>query len=530
MILVRNIKIPIKNNGDIFSYFYNRTNLYKNDISDIKIYKKSLDARDKNNLLYNYSFLIKTSNDNKILKQLKKFDSVKFVEKEYIYKKAYSEKRPIIIGFGPAGMFCSYVLAKAGLKPIIYERGKDVDSRKSDVENFFSGKPLNENSNIQFGEGGAGTFSDGKLNTGINDYRIREVLKILNHFGADDDILYESKPHIGTDVLIKVVKNIREEIIRLGGEIYFEHKLDDVIIKNNKISGVLIKNTFESFIKECEYLILAPGHSARDTFKMLKSKNIEMTPKDFAVGVRIEHKQNSINKAQYGEKYSKYNLPAADYKLSCHLDNGRGVFTFCMCPGGVVVNASSENNGVVTNGMSNKSRNGTNANSAVLVGVKVEDFYIDDVLDGVEFQRKIEQKAFEVGKGFPICQRFEDFKNGLNTVEFGEVKPSIRPTIAKAEINEIFPKYITQSLVEGIEKFGDKLDGFSDPDAILTAPETRSSSPVRIIRNEDGMSSVFGFFPCGEGAGYAGGIMSAAVDGMKSAEKLISEISNYKKQ
>ena len=525
MLILRNIKISVSADfNDLSKLFEEITHISSREISDISLYKRSIDARRKDDIRYVCSFLINAKNEKQMLHKLKRFDASVYSEQKYIYPSVKSEERPIVIGFGPAGIFASLALAKAGLRPIIYERGKDVDSRKKDVDLFFEGGTLNEESNIQFGEGGAGTFSDGKLNTGTHDYRIREVLEVFYKHGADKNILFDAKPHIGTDILINVVKSLRNEIISLGGEIHFEHKLIGINTKNERVSEIIIENNSKPFTVKCNQLVLAIGHSARDTFNLLKNSNIKMQPKAFAIGLRIEHKQAMINQSQFGDSSESSKLGAADYKLSCHLENGRSVFSFCMCPGGIVVNASSENGGVVTNGMSYQARNYENANSAVLVGINVEDYYKGDVLDGVEFQRKIEQKAFKCGNGKPVSQIFADFVNNEPTKEVGSVNPSILPNAEYGNINEILPSYVCESLKEGIKRFDTKIKGFSSEDAVLTAPETRSSSPVRILRNDEGHSSAYGIFPCGEGAGYAGGITSSAVDGLKTAEKVIEFI------
>ena len=527
MIILRNLKFPLsadfENLRDTLSKIL-RVN-FQNDT--VHLYKKAVDARDKSNVYFNCSVVISSHNESKLLKILKKWKAEPFFLNEYDYPKTEkSAKSPIVVGFGPAGMFAAISLAKAGLKPIVIEQGKDADSRLKDVQAFFSGEQLNERSNIQFGEGGAGTFSDGKLNTGIKDPRIKEVLKVFAENGAGEQILYDAKPHVGTDVLINVVKNIREKIIRLGGTVLFEHKLIGIETENGKVTAAKIESNGEVKTFLSDKIILAPGHSARDTFLMLKNMGVEITPKPFAVGVRIEHMQQDINAAQYGDFANSEYLGAADYRLATHLENGRGVFTFCMCPGGEVVNASSENGGIVVNGMSNSRRDGKNANSAVLVGVEVQDFYNGDCLDGIEFQRKIEQAVFSLGQGLPICQRFGDFSN-LKPTDEKDVKnvlPSVKTGVSYGDISKVFPEFINESLKEGIKEFGKKLKGFDDEDALLIAPETRSSSPVRVLRNEEFLSSPIGLYPCGEGAGYAGGITSAAVDGLKTAEWVVEHI------
>ncbi len=511
MIRISNIKCLI--DGDIKSIVRHMVG----GNPKITLRRKSIDARRKNDVHFIYTVDVECENETALLKKLKNAAAVS--DKKYVFPKGREISTPIVIvGCGPAGLMCGLMLARSGYKVIIAERGKCVKERRADVKAFRSGGKLNPNSNIQFGEGGAGTFSDGKLNTGIKDLRIRTVLEEFHRHGAPEEILYSAKPHIGTDNLYKMVRSIRNEIISLGGEVRFNSKLDNIIIKNGKICGAeIVEKGDTKYTIETSHIVLATGHSARDTFVMLKNSGVNMERKSFSVGVRIEHSQEMINKSQYGDFYKS--LGAADYKLAVHLKNGRGVYTFCMCPGGEVVAAASEMGGVVTNGMSCFARDGKNANSAVLVNVTPNDFDGDDVLGGMYFQREIEQKAFNISGTYKApSQRLCDFLN--RDTKFKDVVPTYKPNVEWCDISEIFPNFITESLKGGILEMDKKLNGFADGGAVLTAPETRSSSPVRILRDAKFESNIKGLYPCGEGAGYAGGITSAAVDGIKTAEAI----------
>jgi uncharacterized FAD-dependent dehydrogenase len=430
------------------------------------------------------------------------------------------EKRPVVVGFGPAGMFAALVLALAGLKPLVLERGEDAQSRHEKVERFFASGQLDTKSNVQFGEGGAGTFSDGKLNTGVNNPRIGWILEQLVAAGAGEDILFDAKPHVGTDVLLTVVQNIRRRIIALGGEVRFLAQVTGLRQVEGRLTGLEVND--EEWI-DCDHVILAIGHSARDTFRMLLEQRIPMEPKPFSMGVRIEHQQKMVDLAQYGME--NHALPPADYKLVRHLEQGT-VYTFCMCPGGYVVAAASEEGRVVTNGMSYADRGGVNANAALLVTVNPSDIPYEGVLAGVRWQQEIEEKAFRAGGGSykAPAQLVGDFLSGKASVGPGQVQPTYRPGVTWCDLHEVLPAHITGALEKAIPELERNLKGFASADAVLTAPETRSSSPVRIVRGEDRQSSLRGLYPCGEGAGYAGGIMSAAIDGMLSAEALMQTL------
>ncbi len=523
MLLIKNVNLKLNSDfSDEVSLLASALKINENIIVSARLYRKSVDARHKNNIVFCCSFLAEFTDEKSILKRFK--NSEIYDKKPYVWKTAKSNgKRPVIVGFGPAGIFAALILVRAGLKPIVIERGESVDDRIKSVDTFLSGGKLNTESNVQFGEGGAGTFSDGKLNTGTKDERIRVILETFVKFGADKKILYEAKPHIGTDVLRVVIKNIRNEIIRLGGEVRFNCRMDNLLFKDGAVTSVLVTDNGIKKQINCDKLILCIGHSARDTFKMLKDGGILMERKAFSVGARIEHLQENINKSLYGEFWNSPYLKAADYKMAVHLGNGRGVYTFCMCPGGEVINASSEDKMTAVNGMSYMARDGKNANSALLVDVHPDDLEGDDILAGVEFQRNIESKAYGVKNGaVPYCTvgdllGIESNKNS--------VSPTVRPHTVKTEMSSVLPDFVCDSLRKALPLFDKKIKGFSAPEAILTFPETRSSSPVRILRDKDFNSvNVKGLFPTGEGAGYAGGIMSAAVDGMKVAEAVIDSI------
>ena len=526
MIRVSNIKVPLGFDfGNLKGLCTGQLKIPEKSIISVKLSKKSVDARRKSDVHFIISVDISAKGEQRLLKQLKNAVPVE----EYAYKipQITAKKSPVIVGFGPAGMFAALVLAMAGAKPIVLERGQDVDSRVKAVENFQSGGKLDPESNVQFGEGGAGTFSDGKLTTGIKDKRIPTVLKWLGEFGAPDEILYLAKPHIGTDKLRDTVKNLRKRVIELGGDVRFGAKFDGYTAENGCITSVSYTDSSGSHIIETDNVILATGHSARDVFELLYDKNVDMSQKSFAVGVRIEHLRKDIDKAMYGDFAGHSALKAADYKLAVHLPDGRALYTFCMCPGGEVVAASSEEGRLAVNGMSCFARDAENSNSALLVNVTPEDFDGDHPLAGVYFQRDIEEKAFIAGGSdysAPVILVGDFLENRLSA-EFGRVKPSYLPKVKFAMPQEYLPDFVCSSLKSGIVEMGRKIKGFDDKEAVLTGVESRSSSPVRINRNDSLESlSVGGFFPCGEGAGYAGGIISAAVDGMKCAEAVLDKL------
>lgn len=434
--------------------------------------------------------------------------------------------RPVVVGFGPAGMFAALILAQAGQRPIVLERGSRVEERQKRTQRFWSTGELDPECNVQFGEGGAGTFSDGKLNTGTKDPRIRKVLEEFAAAGAPEEILYLAKPHIGTDLLPGVVRSLRETILSLGGEIFFNSKMTALLTRNGHVRGVEFQREGGHPEQiETQNVILAVGHSARDTFTMLEAAGLPMEAKAFAVGARIEHPQSLVDAAQYGKFAGNPALGAADYKLAVHLQNGRGVYTFCMCPGGSIVAAASEPGRLVTNGMSEFARAGANANSALLVNVGPDDFGGEGPLAGVEFQRRLEEKAFVLGGGnyhAPV-QRVEDFLVRRASSGFGEVVPTYSVGVTPCSLDGCLPEFITDSMREGLRLMDARLRGFAHPDAVLTAVESRSSSPVRLLRGEDLQSAgLSGLYPCGEGAGYAGGIVSAAVDGIRCAERILA--------
>ena len=498
--------------------------MYLNDIEDYKINKRSIDARKKPDLFYVYELDLVVKDEESILKHNKNIR--KTPKENYKFEILESKKlnhRPIIVGSGPCGLFCSYFLAEAGYNPLIVERGEKIEDREKSIERFFETGVLDPNSNIQFGEGGAGTFSDGKLNTLVKDkkYRQKRIFEILVENGAPEEILYESKPHIGTDILRNVIKNIRNKIISMGGDFLFNTTLTDITISDGKVVSVVLNNDREV---ETDILVLALGHSARDTFKILYEKGINITSKPFAVGVRVQHLQKDIDRSQYGEENLKF-IGKASYKLTYQTKNKRGVYTFCMCPGGYVLNASSEKGHLAVNGMSNHERESENANSAVIVTVSKRD-YGEGPLAGIRYQRLLEEKAFKLGNGAIPIQTLGDFKLNKETDKLGKIKPVIKGKYKYSNLRDVFSSEISSSIIEAMNYFDHKIAGFGSDDVILAAVESRTSSPIRIIRDDDLESNIEGIYPAGEGAGYAGGITSAAIDGVKVAEAISRKFIN----
>ena len=528
MVRIDQIKFgPVKVTDEMIkSYILKKYNIKEADILSIKISKESVDARNKSKISRVFSVDLEVRNEKNVLKRNKNL--ISNAEESYMVPDFGTEKMedpPVIIGFGPAGMFAGLILSQMGYNPLIFERGEDVSNRTETIEKFWNEGILDEESNVQFGEGGAGTFSDGKLTTRIKDIRCKKVFSEFVNAGAPEEILYRSKPHIGTDILKEVVVNIRNKIIENGGTVKFKSKVEKLIFTDSKISGVELA---DSSIYNSQNVILAIGHSARDTFQMLNDMNIKIFPKPFAIGVRVEHPQEIIDLSQYGDRNMREILGAADYALTHKSNSGRGVYTFCMCPGGYVVAASSEKETVVTNGMSEYSRDGENANSAILVSVTPEDYGDRGPLSGMFFQRDIEKKAYEAaGRSYKApAQRIGDFLGkSSNVYQDKDISPTYKPGVEFIGFEEIFPSYIIEGIREGIIHYGKRIKGFDMDKAILTGVESRSSSPIRIVRDELSLESVTlgGLYPCGEGAGYAGGIVSSAVDGIKIAEKIIEK-------
>lgn len=526
MIRVNEVKLSVDESSDALkSKIAKKLRIAPAEIISYRIFKESIDARKRNEISFVYIVDVQVKNENTVLRKnkgLQKSPDLCYEDVKSGEQKPAS--RPVIVGTGPAGLFAGLIMAERGYRPVLLERGQDVDTRTKDVEAFWRERKLNQESNVQFGEGGAGTFSDGKLTSGTKDKRSRKALAEFVAAGAPQEIMYAYKPHIGTDILKTVVKNIRETIINLGGEVRFGCKVTDILIENGEVKAVEINHSEKL---AAEAVVLAIGHSARDTYEMLHKRGVKINQKAFAIGVRIEHPQTLINQSQYKEQAEHPRLGSADYRLVYQSKSGRAVYTFCMCPGGTVVAAASEPNTVVTNGMSEYARDKENANSAVLVQISTDDFEGNHPLAGVEFQRKWERAAFAAG-GHDYsapAQLVEDFLLDRPSEKLGEIRPTYLPSVKLTELKQCLPPYVTESIKEAIIEMDKKLTGFAMPQAVLTGVETRSSAPIRIERESETLQSinVKGLYPAGEGAGYAGGIISASVDGIRAAEHIISQ-------
>ena len=523
MIRINQIKLPIGHSKKQLEDKIRKILKIRDGIEvEYEIFKKSLDARKKPELFYVYSVNVYTKDDNRILSKIKNSSVMSVKEKKYQFPDCGElsfRNRPVIVGAGPAGLFCAYLLTEAGYNPLVIERGKPVEERQLDVENFWKTGVLDTSSNVQFGEGGAGTFSDGKLNTAVKDPvgRNRFVLETFVRFGAPDNILYDNKPHIGTDILSDVIINMRKYLIEHGCEFMFETCLTDIIIEDNKVKQIVCGNQK----LEADSVVLALGHSSRDTFVRLNELKLDMQVKSFAVGFRVEHPQKMIDEYMYGD--SNLKLPASAYKVTSNFPNGRGVYSFCMCPGGFVVNSSSEENRTVVNGMSYSGRSGANANSAIIVSVTPDDFGADDALAGMRYQMMLEEKNYNLGNGKIPQQLFGDFCNNTESKSYGEFDSNTKGATCFANLRGLMSNDMEESFILGMQHFSHIVPGFDRKDAILSGMETRTSSPIRILRDENFESNIEGVYPCGEGAGYAGGITSAAMDGMKVAEAIIKK-------
>lgn len=525
MLKVTNIKIPAYYDIGLNELAAASLGVPEHEIKSVKILRLSVDSRKKPDIFRVYTLAVEVENEARFNSRSPDITPYSPSRYSFPYENVNFDLPPVIVGAGPAGLFAALSLAEAGVKCVLIERGRPVERRVEDVRRFWETAELDESSNVQFGEGGAGTFSDGKLNTGVNDPRIPYIFERFVNFGAPDEITYLSKPHIGTDRLRAVVKNMRSRLISLGCDVRFETKLTGLMIENGHISGVEVSSPDGKYVINTRHVILAPGNSARDTFRMLHSRGVPMSPKSFAVGVRIEHLQRDVDLAQYGEAATLGTLPASGYKLAVHLPSGRSVFTFCVCPGGRVVAAASERDGVVTNGMSEHARAEKNINGGLLVGVSPDDFG-GTLFGGMEFQEKLERAAYAYGGGYTApAQLVGDFLENRPSVCAGGVSPSYKPGVRFGNLREVLPDFITDALAEALPLMDRKIRGFASKDAVLTAVETRSSSPVRIDRGADMQSEILGLFPCGEGAGFAGGITSSAVDGIKCAEAVCADAS-----
>lgn len=526
MIRITQLKLPPEHNEQTIEQRIRRTLGLSDDVKfSYEIVRRSVDARKKPQVFIVYTVDVTVAKEGKLVKKLHQPNITLVQRTRYHFPKAGAEKLvqpPVIVGAGPAGLFCAYELALHGYRPIVIERGRRVEERMADVARFWEQGILLPDSNVQFGEGGAGTFSDGKLNTMVKDPRGigRHVLEIFCKYGAPSEILYDSKPHIGTDVLTEVIKNLREGIRLLGGRFYYETKLTGLVIEKETLCGLTLTDASGTRDIPAGVSVLALGHSARDTFELLQQKHVFMQPKSFAVGFRVEHPQQMINESQYGADADMRLLPTAPYRVTANLPNERGVYSFCMCPGGYVVNASSEQGHLAVNGMSYAARDGKNANSAIIVSVTPADFPDAGALSGVAFQRELEKKAYELCAGKIPQQLYGDFKEKRISADYGDFSSAVKGACAFGALHELMSEEMNRSFISGMEHFAAQLYGFDRADAILSGIESRTSSPVRIVRDEAYESNIRGIYPCGEGAGYAGGITSAAMDGIRVAEAI----------
>ena len=514
--MIRVYQVKCAHENEIEAHLCKKLRLTKKDLLSWAIHRKSVDAR-KQNVLFSYVIDCEVRNEKKYLKDK---DVIIKPDETYHNPKMGNKKllaRPIVAGFGPAGMFASLLLARNGYNPVIIERGSNVEIRQEKVNTFWKTQKLDEECNVQFGEGGAGTFSDGKLTTRSKDSRCTKVLEEFVHFGAKEEILVDAHPHIGTDSFVKILKNLRKEIVELGGTFYFDSKLEDIEVENNELKSITVNG--KRIL--CNAMILGIGHSATDTIHMLHDKGLQMENKPFAVGVRIEHTQEYINRAMLKEYCHDERLIPARYQLTYMASNQKGVYTFCMCPGGYVVNSSSKNGQLVVNGMSYAARDGINANSALLVQVNESDYGME-LFDGLKYQEQLERKAYEMAGGFKgACQLAKDYLSHTISDAYENVLPTIETGSVFVDLNNLFSTEVNLALHEALEHYERKVPGFVSEGAILTAVESRSSSSIRIYRDDGCMSNIAGIYPSGEGSGYAGGIMTSAIDGLKCAEYLI---------